>query len=128
MAEALYWMQAFVLLRLCLSSGALSVASETGTNYYGALNLAPTATDSQIKKNFRQLALKYHPDKNKSSDAEKTFRAIIEGKKKKKKTKKLEKHDPVYWGRFVLYCTQVKRFITWNKKVLDEHVSLFRQQ
>lgn len=80
MAEALHWMQAFLLLRLCLSSGALLVASETGTNYYDALNLAPSATDSQIKKNFRQLALKYHPDKNKSSDAEKTFRAIIEGK------------------------------------------------
>lgn len=64
---------ACVLLLLCI--GAVSQ-----TNYYVTLNVETTATESQIKRAFRKLAIKYHPDKNKSTDAEKTFREIAEGK------------------------------------------------
>lgn len=74
-----HWMQACVVLQLCLSE-ALPAASERRRNYYDTLNVEPTATDSQIKKAFRKLAVKYHPDKNKSADAERTFREIAEGK------------------------------------------------
>uniref|UniRef100_A0A3Q3GKQ6 DnaJ homolog subfamily B member 9 n=1 Tax=Kryptolebias marmoratus TaxID=37003 RepID=A0A3Q3GKQ6_KRYMA len=49
-------------------------------NYYETLHVEATATDSQIKKSFRRLAVKYHPDKNKGTHAEKTFREIAEGK------------------------------------------------
>lgn len=86
MAGVLLWMQASVLLQISLS-GFPSAAAAAGTsrNYYETLSLEPTATDSQIKKNFRKLSVKYHPDKNKSADAEKAFREIAEGKIKKKK-------------------------------------------
>ncbi|XP_034079820.1 dnaJ homolog subfamily B member 9-like [Gymnodraco acuticeps] len=66
-------MQAFFVLLLCLSE-----ASEFSRNYYDTLNVETTATDRQVKKAFRHLAVKYHPDKNKSTDAEKTFREIAE--------------------------------------------------
>ncbi len=33
-------------------------------NYYEILELTPTASFDEIKKSFRKLALKYHPDKN----------------------------------------------------------------
>lgn len=67
-----------VLVLLCLTED--QQASKTVRSYYDTLNVEPTATDSQIKKSFRSLAVRYHPDKNKSAQAETTFREIAEGK------------------------------------------------
>ena len=33
-------------------------------NYYEILDLKQNATEADIKKSFKQMALKYHPDKN----------------------------------------------------------------
>ena len=38
---------------------------EEGGDPYKTLGLASTATEAEIKKKYRALALKYHPDKNK---------------------------------------------------------------
>lgn len=74
-------MQACVVLLLCLTAEVhSSSASENIKTYYETLQVEPTATDRQIKKSFRRLAVKYHPDKNKNSQAETTFREIAEGK------------------------------------------------
>ncbi len=47
-------------------------------DYYEVLGVPPHATDEQIRRRFRELARKYHPDVNRSPDAEHRFKEITE--------------------------------------------------
>lgn len=47
-------------------------------DYYEVLGVSPHATDEQIRRRFRELARKYHPDVNRSPDAEHRFKEITE--------------------------------------------------
>jgi len=47
-------------------------------SYYDILEIDQHATIADIKKSFRLLALKYHPDKNKSNESHQKFLQIVE--------------------------------------------------
>ena len=47
-------------------------------DYYEVLGVSKDADDKELKKAFRSLARKYHPDKNDAPDADEKFKEIQE--------------------------------------------------
>ena len=47
-------------------------------DYYETLNVPSSASDEEIRKSYRNLALQFHPDKNNSPGAEERFKEVGE--------------------------------------------------
>jgi molecular chaperone DnaJ len=48
------------------------------SDFYGLLGVARTASEAEIKKAYRKLAMEFHPDRNSSPGAEAKFKEITE--------------------------------------------------
>ncbi|XP_061343349.1 uncharacterized protein LOC133289435 [Gastrolobium bilobum] len=58
------------------SSSSSAAAINGGLNHYAVLGVAQTATSAEIKRAYRLLARKYHPDVSKDSHASELFKSI----------------------------------------------------
>ena len=51
---------------------------EMGKDYYAVLGVGRTATEEEIRRAYRKMALRFHPDKNQEPGAEEVFKNISE--------------------------------------------------
>lgn len=56
--------------------GAKKILRASKKSYYEVLAISKSAKEDEIKKAYRKLALKFHPDKNSAPSAEGAFKAI----------------------------------------------------
>ena len=76
------------------------MASTDFKDYYEILGIGKTASEAEIKKRFRKLALQYHPDKNPGDKvAEEKFKTISEAYEVLSDPEKRQKYDQFgkYW-------------------------------
>ena len=70
-----------------------------GRDYYAILGIGRQASDDEIKKAYRKMAVKWHPDKNKAPEAEEKFKDVAMAYEVLKDKKKRE----LYGEKLVLF-------------------------
>lgn len=78
---------------ILVTCAALICSVLSKKDYYQVLGVEKNASEKVIKKAFRKLALKYHPDKNKSDGASEKFREISESYEVLSDPKKRKQYD-----------------------------------
>jgi tetratricopeptide (TPR) repeat protein len=71
---------------------------DASSDFYDVLGLKRNASEGEIKKTYRKLALKFHPDKNKSEGALEAFRLIQKAYETLSDPEKKRDYDLV-WNR-----------------------------
>lgn len=83
-------------------------------DYYDILNINPNSTKKDIVRAYRTLALKWHPDKNKSENAHHMFVKISEAYEVLSDVKKKHRYDTYYFNEKSRY--QDENFTKTHKK------------
>jgi curved DNA-binding protein len=87
----------------------------TKQDYYELLGVSKTATDEEMKKAYRKLAKKYHPDKNPGNkEAEEKFKLISEAYAVLSNPEKKKQYDQFGMGGFQERYSQEDIFSGFN--------------
>lgn len=99
-----YWQLILLLMSSIYAvSAALTLVQE---DPYSTLGVAQDATPKQLKRAYKQLALKVHPDKHHGADAADTFRKVKDAYELLSDEKRRAEYDESpMWERFVAPLT-----------------------
>jgi molecular chaperone DnaJ len=82
-------------------------------NLYAILGVAPNASDEEIKKVYRSLAMRYHPDRNDAPGAEARFKAVTKAYEILSDRTKREEYNQSVNHRIVLDA-EAEAFELWR--------------
>ncbi|KAI5614925.1 dnaJ-like subfamily B member 9 isoform X1 [Silurus asotus] len=95
-------------------------------DHYEILGVPKDASERQIKKAFHKLAMKYHPDKNKSPDAEAKFREIAEAYETLSDSKRRREYDQIRSSSFSREGTRGTRGDQFHQPFSFDFEDMFR--
>jgi curved DNA-binding protein len=86
-------------------------------DYYKILGIPKSASADEVKKAFRKLAVKYHPDKNKNKAAEEKFKEANEANEVLSDPEKRKKYDELgeNWQNYQQRGNQNPGGFDWSK-------------
>ncbi len=94
----------------------------TKRDFYEVLGVSRTATADEIKKAYRQLALKYHPDRNPGNkEAEDKFKAAAEAYEALSEPDKRRRYDQ--FGHEGMRGTNFREFHDINDIFFSQRVT-----
>ena len=95
---------------------------KSNKDYYKILEISRNASKQEIRKVFRKLAMKYHPDRNKDPNAESKFKEINEAYSVLSDFKKCSEYnyltsnkDVIAFDIFAPYVQYFKSYYGWFK-------------
>jgi molecular chaperone DnaJ len=92
-------------------------------NLYAILGVAPNASDDDIKKVYRSLAMRYHPDRNSAPGAEARFKAVTKAYEILSEPAKRAEYDQSMNHRIVLDA-EAEAFELWRSLFAVNGVNL----
>ena len=101
-----------------------------GKNYYKILNLSEDASLKEVKKRYKELAKKYHPDVNKEKNADKKFLKIKDAYEKisnPKKSKSKKTNGPKPKDKYEKYRERASKIYKEKQKRKEEEIEAFYQ-
>ncbi|HLC68538.1 MAG TPA: DnaJ domain-containing protein [Candidatus Bilamarchaeaceae archaeon] len=100
-----------------------------GKNYHEILGISADATDEEIKKAFRKLALKYHPDRGGNAEKFKEINeayAILTGKQKESEIMIHNSRDSRDKGKNNIQSWSSMVYSIWEDILNEENNSMYR--
>lgn len=94
-------------------------------DYYEILNLDKNCSQDDIKKSYRKLALKYHPDRCKEENAEDKFKEISEAYQVLNDTTKRQNYDSGFYDFEGFYDFNNEPFEMFNN-IFKQHMEFFK--
>ena len=94
------------------------------TDPYSILGVSTSASPAEIRQSFRELALKYHPDKNKNSEeSSQKFMQIVEAYRvlTENSARKEHYHENSYGGSYA-YSASSYKWISSNLNGFYDHL------
>ncbi|ODN06282.1 hypothetical protein Ocin01_00433 [Orchesella cincta] len=100
------------------------LVEEVGKNFYEVIGVTPDATLKEIKKAYRTLSVKIHPDKSDAPDASEKFRQLVGIYEVLKDDTLRKSYDDVLvnglpnWRQPIFYFRRARKLAIWQVSVI----------